>query len=97
LSRHSEYKGRNSSATRIPSVRARKKANVGKQIRMNMSLDPGNQTDTMKNMKNSKNNHKILNSSEDEMPDESGPYGILNIVKEKPIIDIKKSIARYCV
>jgi hypothetical protein len=70
---------------------------VGKQIRMNMSLDPGNQTDPMKNMKNSKNNHKILNSSEDEMPDESGPYGILNIVKEKPIIDIKKSIARYCV
>jgi hypothetical protein len=64
---------------------------------MNMSVDPGHQSDSMKNIKNSKNYHKILNSSEDEMPEESGPYGILNIVKEKPIIDIKKKVSRYCI
>lgn len=48
-----------------------------------MSLDAAHQTDPLRNVKHSKN-HKILNSSEDEMPDESNPYGTLNIVKEKP-------------
>lgn len=60
-----------------------------------MSLDTAHQTDPLRNIKNSQN-HRILNSSEDEMPEESAPYGTLNIVKEKPAKIVIK-ILKYCI
>lgn len=72
----SDYKGRNASATRIPTISARKKK--GKKIRMNMSVDVD---------PNAHNN----SSAEDDMPAEGNiSYLNQNISKELSINEISK-------
>jgi hypothetical protein len=73
----SDYKGRNASATRIPTISARKKK--GKKIRMNMSVDVDPKAH---------NN----SSAEDEMPEE-GNLNFLNqpISKELTINEFTKN------
>lgn len=76
--------GRNASASRIPSIRTQKKKNKKKMV-MNMSVDAAPQTD-----KRSKADPPLLNSSEDEMPDEkSHPYGAIS---EQTKDEIKRNL-----
>ena len=84
----SMIKARNASATRIPTVRAGKKKKLPKQAKMNMSVDVDPQTEVER--KDSKLTQKLLNSSEDEMPDENTHQKSQTIAKEVSLSDVKK-------